>query len=152
MEFHMYAQTACTVADCITLLLSRKAKLKGENPPPAKPCISIFSHGPRIGVRQISVFVCQTPTFSPCAVSLIVIPLLTLLLFVLFITFLHLLSSVCFSFLQRICFLAHFLFVCLLPYQPVLVLNLSVCHLFVLPILSYLCSSTGRHNTHPIII
>lgn len=81
MEFHMYAQTACTVADCITLLLSRKAKLKGENPPPAKPCISIFSHGPRIGVRQISVFVCQTPTFSPCAVSLIVIPLLTLCCF-----------------------------------------------------------------------
>lgn len=149
MEFHMYAQTACTVADCITLLLSRKAKLKGENPPPAKPCISIFSHGPRIGVRQISVFVCL---FTLCCLSDCHSSPDSLLLFVLFITFLHLLSSACFSFLQRICFLAHFLFVCLLPYQPVLVLNLSVCHLFVLPILSYLCSSTGRHNTHPIII
>lgn len=39
-----YVHTACTVADCITMLLSRKTKLKRENPPPAKPYISTFSH------------------------------------------------------------------------------------------------------------
>lgn len=74
MEFHMYAQTACTVADCITTLLSRKAKLKGENPPPAKLYISTFSHKAHwMGVHKISFFVCLSfclpPTFSPIPVS-----------------------------------------------------------------------------------
>ena len=52
------------VADCIMVLLSRKAKLKGENPPPAKPYISTPSNKSHwMGGQEISFFVCRPTTY-----------------------------------------------------------------------------------------
>lgn len=164
MEFHMYAQTACTVADCITTLLSRKAKLKGENPPPAKLYISTFSHKAHwMGVHQISFFVCLSfclpPTFSPIPVSGFQVSVSLTFIFSfdsaslsvlvhLSLTFFHL-PSLCFLPIR----LPRCLYVCLSACISACPCIQSVC--LPPPCLSYLsclCSSTRRHNTHPIMI
>lgn len=65
-----------TVADCITMPLSRKAKLKGENPPAAKPRISTFSNTLKISffvrrtVSHLQVHLLFFPVLSRCPCSL----------------------------------------------------------------------------------
>lgn len=57
----MYAQTACTVADCIAMLLSKKAKLKENTAPEGKPLYQhILTQGPLDGecIRLASLAVC----------------------------------------------------------------------------------------------
>lgn len=136
-----------TVADCITTLLSRKAKLKGENPPPAKPYISTFLYKSHwMGVHYISFSVCLPTTYCICFSSLRLpdchfssssLPFCwSWFIFLSLCLFVFCLSGV----------LAAFLFVCLLAHLPVLVFQLSVCHLNASPI-CHVCAATQEDIT-----
>lgn len=158
----MYAQTACTVSDCIAMLLSRKAKLKGEKPPPAKPYISTFAHKANwMVVHQISYFVCVSVYHLPfhlllCLVFKSLSPCLSFffelsasLLVVVHLTFFSSSASLFFCVSSLSFFRAAFLFVCLrirLSLQSICLSATSRSYL------SCQCSSTRRHNTLPIMI
>lgn len=84
MQFHMWAHTVCAVADGIAMLLSRRAKLKNENPPLLSPITALSHSRPTAGSECVFVYhLLLHPWLSLLSQSVLIIPPLTLPLLVL---------------------------------------------------------------------
>lgn len=158
MEFHMYAGPPSTVADCIAMLLSRKAKLKGENPPQLSSisahshtrhfrlaflavCLSVW-HLPFHLVLCFSVlylffdYVCPPAVLSFCVCQSV------------YLCLLHLLSVFAFCVCQRVVTATCFFYLCWLSVSLSGCASACPCHWSVcLPCLSYMLSVQQHKKT-----